>query len=106
MDTIRGMCLKSIYLPMDPIEIRPLDLIVISLYLMGMVGVGIWFSKRNNSTEEYFVGGRAFPGWAIGLSMLGTSISSVTFLAFPAAAFVLDWRQFTSRPPTGSSGIY
>ena len=82
---------------MNPIEIRPLDLIVICFYLMGMVGVGIWFSKRNKSTEEYFVGGRAFPGWAIGLSMLGTSISSVTFLAFPAAAFVLDWRQFISN---------
>ncbi|MCA9087320.1 MAG: sodium:solute symporter [Planctomycetaceae bacterium] len=79
------------------IEIRPLDLVVITLYLLGMAGVGAWFSQRNNSTEEYFVGNRSFPGWAIGLSMLGTSISSVTFLAFPAAAYVLDWRQLVSN---------
>ena len=79
------------------VEFRALDLIVISIYLLGMAGVGAWFSRRNKSTEEYFVGGRSFPGWAIGLSMLGTSISSVTFLAFPAAAYVLDWRQLVSN---------
>lgn len=79
------------------IEIRPIDLVVITTYLLGMAAVGVWFSKRNKSTEEYFLGGRSFPGWAIGLSMLGTSISSVTFLAFPAAAYKLDWRQLVSN---------
>lgn len=82
---------------MEPIDIRPLDLVVLILYLLGMIAVGIWFARRNDSTEEYFVGNRSFPGWAIGLSLLGTSISSVTFLAFPAAAFVLDWRQLVSN---------
>ena len=84
-------------LKMEPIEIRPLDLVVISLYLLGMLAVGIWFSRRNRSTEDYFLGDRSFPGWAIGLSLMGTSISSVTFLAFPAAAYVLDWRQLVSN---------
>ncbi|MCB0562989.1 MAG: sodium:solute symporter, partial [Phaeodactylibacter sp.] len=37
----------------------------------------------------------AFSGWVIGLSMLGTIISSATFLALPAAAYVLDWRQLS-----------
>lgn len=76
---------------------RPLDVVVIVLYLAGMAGLGLWFSRRNSTTEEYFLGGRAFPGWVIGLSMLGTSISSVTFLAFPAAAYTLDWRQLVSN---------
>lgn len=73
--------------------IRPADLFILLLFLAGMAAMGVFFSKRNNSTEEYFLGNRAFPGWAVGLSMLGTSISSVTFLALPAAAFVLDYRQ-------------
>ncbi len=76
---------------------RPLDIAVIILYLLGMAGLGMWFSRRNTTTEEYFLGGRSFPGWVIGLSMLGTSISSVTFLAFPAAAYTLDWRQLVSN---------
>lgn len=69
------------------------DLIAVLVFLVGMAGVGIFFAKRNKSTEEYFLGNRSFPGWAVGLSMLGTSISSVTFLALPAAAYVLDYRQ-------------
>ena len=32
------------------------------------------------------------PGWAVGLSLIGTSISSISFIALPAAAFALDWR--------------
>jgi len=57
--------------------------------------VGLYFARRNATTEEYFVGNRSFSGWVIGLSMLGTIISSATFLALPAAAYVLDWRQLT-----------
>ncbi len=71
---------------------RPLDVVAIVIYLAAMAAMGAYFSKRNKSTEEYFLGNRAFPGWAVGLSMLGTSISSITFLALPAAAFILDWR--------------
>lgn len=75
------------------LPIRTLDYTAIGVYLTAMLGIGVYFSRRNNTTEEYFVGNRAFPGWVIGLSMLGTIISSATFLALPAAAYVLDWRQ-------------
>jgi len=63
-------------------------------YLLFMLLLGVWCARRNNSTEEYFVGGRAFPGWAIGLSLIGTSLSSVTFIAFPADAFKTAWLRF------------
>lgn len=72
-----------------------INLSVVALFLLGMAGMGVYFLKRNNSSEEYFLGGRKIPGWALGLSMVGTSISSITFLALPAAAFVLDYRQLT-----------
>ncbi len=77
------------------LNIRLPDIITIVVYLLLMVAMGVYFSRRNKSTEEYFVGNRAFPGWVIGLSMLGTIVSSATFLALPAAAFVLDWRQLS-----------
>lgn len=69
------------------------DLLAIILFFVAMTVMGIYFARKNTSTEEYFLGNRSFPSWAIGLSMQGTSISSVTFLAFPAAAFALDYRQ-------------
>lgn len=71
------------------------NIAVVVLFLFTMAGMGVYFLKRNNSSEEYFLGGRKIPGWALGLSMVGTSISSITFLALPAAAFVLDYRQLT-----------
>lgn len=78
-------------------SLRPLDLWVIIAYLVGMGLVGLYFSRRNNSTEEYFVGNRGFRGWVVGVSMLGTNISAISFLAFPAAAYVSDWRQLVSN---------
>ena len=71
------------------------NIAVVVLFLFTMAGMGGDVLKRNNSSEEYFLGGRKIPGWALGLSMVGTSISSITFLALPAAAFVLDYRQLT-----------
>lgn len=79
------------------VEFRTLDIVTLLIYLGAMAGLGYYFSRTNNSTEEYFVGNRSFKGWVIGLSMLSTSISSITFLAFPAAAFTLDWRQLVSN---------
>ena len=70
-----------------------LNLAAVIIYLVATVAVGIYFAGKNTNTEEYFVGGRSLPGWVVGLSMVGTSLSSITFLAFPAAAFSLDWRQ-------------
>lgn len=72
---------------------RVSDMIAIGLFLGAMAWMGVYFSRKNKSTEDYFLGNRSFPGWAVGLSMLGTSISSVTFLAIPAAAYILDYRQ-------------
>ena len=73
-------------------SLSAIDLGIICLYFLGMLAIGVYFSRRSKSTEDYFVGGRAYPGWVLGLSMMSTTISSVTFLAFPAAAFALDWR--------------
>ena len=35
-----------------------------------VLGIGFYFSRRNTNTEEYFVGGRRFRGWVIGLSLV------------------------------------
>lgn len=70
---------------------RTADLIVILGYFAAILAVGLWFSRRNNSTERYFLGGRNFPGWAVGLSFIGSTISSVTFIAYPADSFRTAW---------------
>lgn len=71
-----------------------IDVLSIILYLSLIAGLGIYFSRKNKNTEVYFLGGRSFPGWAIGLSLVGTSISSVTFISFPGDAFKTSWLRF------------
>nr|MBP8255819.1 sodium:solute symporter [Opitutaceae bacterium] len=78
---------------MTDLPIRTLDVLTVAAYVGGILILGIYCARRSSSAENYFVGRRNFPGWVVALSMLGTIVSSTTFLALPAAAFVLDWRQ-------------
>jgi solute:Na+ symporter, SSS family len=66
------------------------DWAVIFIYLGLLVGKGFWFSRRNKSSEDFFVAGKRVPWWAAGLSIYGTSLSSITFLATPALAYATD----------------
>jgi SSS family solute:Na+ symporter len=75
-------------------QLHTLDVVIIAIYLGAMAAMGLYFSRKNTSTEEYFVGGRSFSGWIIGLSLVGTSISSITFLAFPGDAYKTAWLRF------------
>lgn len=67
------------------------DLIAIVLYSLAMLGLGWWTQRRIKGTEGYFVGGRSLPGWAVGLSILATAISSITFLAYPGSSYTGNW---------------
>lgn len=71
-----------------------LDTLVLIGYFVLMFLMGVYFSRRNRTTEDYFLGGRQFKGWVIGLSLVGTSISSITFLAYPGDAFKTNWLRF------------
>jgi SSS family solute:Na+ symporter len=72
-------------------NLRWLDVTVIAIYLATLAGIGLRFSRRQTTTERYFVARRSIPGWATGLSLLATLISSVTFIGYPGSAFAGDW---------------
>lgn len=56
--------------------------------------IGLYFSRKQRSTEDYFTGGGRIPWWASGLSVFGTLLSAITFMAIPAKAFITDWSYF------------
>lgn len=68
-----------------------INMSVVVLYLLAMVGIGVYFSFRNTSTEDYFRGGKSIPWWAAGCSIFATMLSSITYMAVPAKAFSQDW---------------
>lgn len=64
-----------------------LDWIVIIIYSIFIVFLGIILGKSNETQEDYFVGGREFKWWAIGLSVIATQVSAVTFIGAPGWAY-------------------
>ena len=68
-----------------------LDYFVVIISLIVALGIGISFSRRQNSTNKYFAGAGSIPSWAIGMSILATLISSVTFLAYPGEGYSSNW---------------
>lgn len=68
-----------------------LDYLVVFVYLAVIIAIGTYFSRKQNSTDEYFAGGRNIPTWALGMSLLATLISSVTFLAYPGEGYASNW---------------
>ena len=63
------------------------DWIVIVLYLVGVVGLGLWLGRGQKSTRDYFLGGRDIRGGGVSLSILATEPSALTFIGVPAIAF-------------------
>jgi len=67
---------------------------VLVLYLSISVLIGVYFARKQTSTADYFMGGGRIPWWASGLSVFGTLLSAITFMAIPAKAFMTDWSYF------------
>ncbi|RIH64970.1 sodium:solute symporter [Mariniphaga sediminis] len=71
-----------------------LDVLVIALYFLVLSWMGYFFSKRQKDTNDYFKGGGRVPWWAAGLSIFGTALSAITFMAIPAKTYATDWSYF------------
>ena len=72
---------------------RPLDLAILALYLVGVTvfGCSFYFRKSAKGAAGFVAGGGKVPSWAIGLSIFATLVSSISFLALPAKAFATNW---------------
>lgn len=66
-----------------PGGLRSLDYVAIVGYLVLTFGIAVWFSRRQKSTEDFFVGGRRMPFIAVGLSILATLFSTISYLGNP-----------------------
>lgn len=71
-----------------------LDLAIIFIYLAAMVLVGFYFSRKNKNSDQFTKASGSIPGWAIGLSIYATFLSSNTFLGVPGKAFGSNWNSF------------
>lgn len=63
------------------------DTVVLIGYISLIAWIGSRFGKDQHNPEDYFLGGRKIPGWAIGLSVMATQASAITFIGAPGWGF-------------------
>lgn len=60
-----------------------IDCLGVGIYLLVTMGIVIWSSRRQSNTNEFFLGGRRMPWMAVGLSVLATLMSSISYMGVP-----------------------
>ena len=68
------------------------DWIVVAVYFAAMAGIGAYFSRKNRNFKDFMFGGGNMPWFAVGISLIATSVSANTFLGNPADSYVNDMR--------------
>ncbi len=63
------------------------DWIVLGVTLLSIVFYGIWKSGRNKNIDQFLMGGRSLPWYHVGLSVMATQASAITFLSAPGQAY-------------------
>ncbi|HQU59449.1 MAG TPA: sodium:solute symporter, partial [Saprospiraceae bacterium] len=64
-----------------------LDWIVMLGALLGIVAYGVWKTRHINTVQSYLLGDNDLPWWTIGLSVMATQASAITFLSTPGQAY-------------------
>ena len=69
--------------------------IVLLVYFVAMMILGTQVGKSNSNTESYFLGSRKIPWWAIGLSVMATQCSAVSFIGMPGWGYTSGLQRLT-----------
>lgn len=76
-----------------------IDLSIFAGYFLAMLGVGYYFFRKNESTDDYYVGGRQMGPWHIGLSVVATDVGGGFSIGLGGLGFLMgiagSWMLFT-----------
>jgi SSS family transporter len=64
-----------------------IDTAVLFAYFVGIVSLGLWAGRRNRNLEDFSLGSRSIPWWAVLASIVAAETSAATFLGTPAEGF-------------------
>lgn len=72
---------------MPEIHISGLDLLIVVVYLAAIILIGLWFAKRHETAEEYFLAGRKLRWPIVGLSLYASNISTGSLVGMAGAGY-------------------
>lgn len=71
-----------------------LNYAALAAYLALVVAIGVYCSRFNRTTDDFFRGGQSIPWWAAGISIFATVLSSITYMALPGLGYGTNWNLF------------
>ena len=80
---------------LKPTKYGWVDHSVVAVLILVLVGVGVYFSRKEKSSGDYFRGGNRIPWWAAGLSLFATGASAISLMAMPGKAYAENWIYFS-----------
>lgn len=75
-------------------HISVVDHTIFWVYVVGSLLLGVSFLFKQSNAMDYTTGGGRLPSWAIGMSILATFVSSISFIALPGSAYLGNWNSF------------
>jgi len=75
-------------------RLQDVDVVVLVLYLLVVVIVGSVLARQSKTVAQFTTAGGSIPSWAVGFSLFGTFLSSLTFLGVPGKAYGGNWNAF------------
>ncbi|MBN2761891.1 MAG: sodium/solute symporter, partial [Bacteroidales bacterium] len=76
---------------MNSNSLHIIDYTIIACSLAIPLLVSLFFAKKQNTVNNFFKAGGKLPAWAVGISLMATLVSSITFLAYPGEGFSSNW---------------
>ncbi|MGF1638280.1 MAG: hypothetical protein ACFCUU_14480 [Cyclobacteriaceae bacterium] len=76
-----------------------IDIVIFVVYMLAMLGIGVYFLRNNKDTEDYFVGGRSMGSVHVGLSVVATDVGGGFSIGLGGLGFMMGlsgtWMLFT-----------
>jgi len=90
--------------------VSTLDLAIVVLSLVGLVMFAGWLARRQERAEDYYLGGRQLPAWALGLSLAANQVSAISLVGAPAFVALrpgggLGWLQYELAVPLAMAAL-
>lgn len=87
-----------------------IDYIIFIAYLLGMLGIGFYFLRKNKDADDYYVGGRNMSKWHVGISVVATDVGGGFSIGLGGLGFVMgiagSWMLFTGLLGAWLSAVF
>jgi SSS family solute:Na+ symporter len=69
------------------VQLQTLDIVIVSVYLVGITALGLWVSRGVRTTQDFFLAGRSLPWWIAGLSLVVSDIGAKDMIGLAGDAY-------------------